>query len=416
LAPLPGILTRVMNRQLTALFAAFEALLVVAIGVAIPLVPLTLLWGIQYGLAIDWAVFWRAAVDTWLLGHGVDITMTLDPATAAQFGFPTAGAPFTLTIALLGFALLTVLLGVRAGRRVAETRYRIMGELVSLITFALASFGATFSALHPEARPSLVQGTLLPTLVFAVGMAIGVRRTRTQLDDRGSSIRDWVNDWPATARTVVVTALRGGAAAAAAVLTLAAVVTSAAILVSYARIITLYESLHTEVLGGVTITLGQLALLPNLVIYTASWLVGPGFALGTGSTVSPLATQLGPVPAIPVLGALPLGELAFGFVGLLAPVVVGFLVGAILGVSARRTLGGRGLVLVAVGIGVVGGAILGLLAWASTGSAGPGRLQDVGPNPLAVGGWATLELCIAALAGLFASLRKSPAKLDGVRR
>ena len=72
--------------------------------------------------------------------------------------------------------------------------------------------------------------------------------------------------------------------------------------------------------------------------------------------------------------------------------------------------------LVAVGMGVVGGVILGLLAWASTGSAGPGRLQDVGPDPLAVGGWAMLELGLSALAGLFASLRKSPAKLDGLRR
>ncbi len=405
-----------MNRQLTAVFAAFEAILVVAIGVAIPLVPLTLLWGIQYGLAIDWAVFWRVSVDTWLLGHGVDITMTLDPATAAQLGLPTAGAPFTLTIALLGFALLTVLLGVRAGRRVAETRYRILGELVSLTTFALASLAVTFTALHADARPSLVQGTLLPTLVFAVGMAIGVRRTRNLQDDRGSSIRDWINDWPAAVRDVVTTALRGGAAAAATVFTLAAVLTAAAIVVSYARIIALYESLHTEVLGGVTITLAQLALLPNLVIYTASWLVGPGFALGTGSAVSPLATQLGPIPAIPVLGALPPEALSFGFVGLLVPVVAGFLVGAILGPGARRKLGARELALAAVGIGLVGGVILGLLAWASAGAAGPGRLQDVGPNPLAVGGWAALEIGLAALAGLFASLKRSTARLDVLQR
>ncbi|MGV8897179.1 MAG: DUF6350 family protein [Rhodoglobus sp.] len=412
MAPLPGIVAKVMNRQLTALFAALEAILVIAIGVAIPLVPLTLLWGIQYGLAIDWAVFWRAAVDTWLLGHGVDIAMTLDPVTAVQLGLPTAGAPVTLTIALLGFALLTVLLGVRAGRRVAETRFRILGELVSLTTFALVSFAVTFTAQHPDATPSLVQGTLLPTLVFAVGLAIGVRRTRNLQDDRGSSIRDWINDWPATVRNVVMTALRGGAAAAATVFTLAAVLTAAAILLSYARIITLYESLHTEVLGGVTITLAQLALLPNLVIYTVSWLVGPGFALGTGSTVSPLATQLGPVPAIPVLGALPPEALAFGFVGLLVPVVAGFLVGAVLGPGARRKLEARELAFVAIGIGLVGGVILGLLAWASTGAAGPGRLQDVGPNPFAVGGWAALELGLAAMAGLFASLKRSSAKID----
>jgi len=399
-----------MNRQLTALFAAFEAILVLAIGIAIPLVPLTLLWGFQYGLAIDWAVFWRAAADIWLIGHGVDVTMVLDPATAASFGFVGAGDPFTIGIAALGFAMLTVLLGVRAGRRVAETRYRVMGELVSLGTFAIASLAVSYSALDPAARPSLPQGALLPTLVFAVGMAIGVRRTRNELDDSGSSIRDWVNDWTPDARAIVGTALRGGAAAAAGVMAIAAVVTAGAIAVSYARIIQLYESLHTEVLGGVAVTLGQLAFLPNLVIFTASWLVGPGFALGTGSSVSPLATQLGPIPAIPVLGALPQGQLALGFVGLLVPVVVGFLVGAILGPSARRQLDGKQLALVAIGVGIIGGLILGLLAWVSGGAAGPGRLANVGPNALAVGGFAALELTISVLIGLFASLRRSPAE------
>ena len=35
-----------MNRPLTALFAALEALLVVGIGVGISLVPLTILWAV----------------------------------------------------------------------------------------------------------------------------------------------------------------------------------------------------------------------------------------------------------------------------------------------------------------------------------------------------------------------------------
>jgi len=398
-----------MNRQLTALFAAFEALLVAAIGIAVPLVPLTLLWGIQYGLAIDWTVFWRAAVDIWLIGHGVDITMTLDPSTAGLLGFPGAGAPVELTIAALGFALLTALLGVRAGRRVAETRHRLLGLIVSLSTFALLSFAVTFSALHPFARPSIVQGTILPTLVFAVGVLIGVRRARAERRDAPSPVRDWLGSRSLTTRTVLTTGLRAGTAAAAGVMLLAAVVTAGALALSYARIISLYESLHTEVLGGVAVTLGELAFLPNIVIWTASWLVGPGFALGTGSAVSPLATQLGPVPAIPLLGALPQGALAFGFIGLLVPVVVGFLVGAIVGPGARRVLERRELVLVAVCAAVVGGVILGLLAWFSGGAAGPGRLVDVGPNPWAVGAWASLELFVACLIGLFASLRRPSA-------
>jgi hypothetical protein len=394
----------VINRQLTALFAALEALLVVAIGIAIPLAPLTILWGVQFGFALDWTAFWRASVDIWLIGHGVDTTFTLDPTLAAGLGLPAAGEPVVVTIAALGFALLTILLGVRAGRRVAETRYRLIGEIVALAAFAVASFVVTFSALDPLARPSLVQGTILPTLVFALGLAIGVRMTGE--DPTRHRIHDWIDTWPLDVRTAVVTALRGGTAAAAAVILAASLVLTLAILASYARIITLYEGLHTEVLGGIAVTLGQLAFLPNFVIWTASWLVGPGFAIGTGSVVSPIGTQLGPIPAIPLLGALPTGDLPFGFVGLVIPIAAGFLVGAILGPTVRRVLSGPALVVTALGMGIVGGVILGLLAGFSAGAAGPGRLQHVGPDPWIVGGLAALELSIAALIGLVTTLRK----------
>jgi hypothetical protein len=396
-----------VNRQLTAAFAAFEAVLVVAIGIGIPLAPLTVLWGAQFGFAVDWVTFWRASVDIWLIGHGVDVTVTLDPSTATALGFTGAGDPFTITIAALGFGLLTILLAVRAGRRVAETRYRTLGQLVALATFALASLAVTFSSLHPLSRPSLVQGTVLPTVVFAIGFAIGVRLTRRhELDDSGSSVQDWVASWPERRRAVVTTALRGGTAAAALVMLLASIVTAGAIAVSYGKIISLYESLHTEVLGGIAVTLGQLAFLPNAVIWAASWLVGPGFAIGTGSSVGPLATNLGPIPAIPLLGALPTGDQPLGFLGLLVPVVAAFLVGAVLGPGLRARVDAAAIVVTGVAAGAVGGVILGLLAWASSGSAGPGRLQQVGPDPWAVGVWAALEIAIALTIGLLSNLRR----------
>jgi hypothetical protein len=350
------------------------------------------------------------------VGHGVDLTVTLDPATSAALGLPGAGDPITLTIAALGFALLTVLLGVRAGRRIAEARHVVIGQLASLGTFALVALGASFSAGDAAARPSIVQGVLLPTLVFAVGLVTGVGRGLAEARRGAAPFEPLISRWRPEVRVVVATALRGGAAAAATVLTLAALLTALAILVSYAEIISLYEGLHTEVLGGIAVTLGELAFLPNLVIFTASWLVGPGFSIGTGSLVSPLATQLGPIPAIPVLGALPTGQLAFGFVGLLVPVLAGFLAGAILGPRLRDELGPIGRAAAALSIGVVGGIILGLLAWAAGGAAGPGRLATVGPDPWAVGGWAALELGLAALVGLFASLRIAPGRASRARR
>jgi hypothetical protein len=394
-----------MNRPLTALFAALEALLVAAIGVGIPLVPLTILWAVQYGLQIDWVVFWRAAADIWLLGSGVDVTMMLNPAIAASLGFAGAGTPFILTIALLGFALLTALLGVRAGRRIVETPHHRLGILVAIGTFAVASLAITLSTVFASARPSIWQGTLLPTLVFALGIVIGEELGRgTRADARPGRIRGWFAQWRPHYRASAMVALRGGAAATSVVLVVSALLVAVLLLLGYAKIISLYEGMHAGVLGGIAVTVGQLAFLPNTVIWTASWLIGPGFAIGTGSSVGPLGTSLGPIPAVPILGALPTGDLGWGFLGLLVPVLAGFVVAIVLRPRLVRELGptGRAPWLLATGLlmGVAGGILLGLLAWISAGSAGPGRLVDVGPSPWLVGAYGALEIGVAAVIAL----------------
>lgn len=396
-----------ISRPLTVVFAALEALLVVAIGVAIPLVPLSILWAAQYGFGPEWVLFWRASVDLWLIGHGVDVTFVLDPAIAASLGLPGAGNPVEVTIAMLGFALITVLLAVRAGRRIAETRYRRLGAIVATVVFAAATVGVTATALHPAARPSLVQAAIVPVLFFGVGLLVGVHATRRDLNlEPGWSPLAVL---PTTARELVGSALRGGAAMVAMLLLIASLVTAATIVFSYARIITLYESLHTEWLGGAAITLAQLLLVPTVVLWTASWLVGPGFAIGTGSLVSPLGTTLGPIPAIPLLGAVPTGQSSFGFLGLLAPLVAAFVVGVVLGPAIRRRYDGTLLVVTVVGMGLVGGLILGVLMGFVSGSAGPGRLVDVGPDAFAVGGWAAVQFAVAGTIGALASSRRSRA-------
>jgi hypothetical protein len=401
-----------MNRPTTAVFAALEALLVVGIGVGIALVPLTFLWAFQYGLQVDWTVFWRASVDVWLLGHGADVMLTLDPVTAAALGFDGAGTPFVISIAALGIALLTMLLALRAGRRIVETPYARLGGIVAILVFALLALGATLSALHDSARPSVWQGTLLPTFVFACGLLVGgavARHRLARMPGRAARtpaagvVASWWAERSPLVRTIVAEGLRGGAAAVAGLVTASAILLTVLLVVGYGNIIALYEGIHSGLLGGIAVTLGELAFLPNLVVWTCSWLVGPGFAIGTGSSVGPLGTSLGPLPAIPVLGALPSGELSLGFLGLVVPIVVGFLVGVVLRprvVAAGGQRPGAALLATGLGVGIAAGVLLGLLAWVSGGAAGPGRLADVGPDALLVGLFAAVEVGIPAVLGL----------------
>jgi hypothetical protein len=393
-----------MNRLTTALLAALEALIVVAIGVGIALVPLTVLWATQFDLAVDWLVFWRAAVDIWLLGNGVDLAVQLDPTVVAALGLPGAETAFPITIALLGFALLAVLFGLRTGRRAAETPYRWVGVTAAILSYALLTAILASTAGTDAIRPALAPGVVLPTAIYAAGVLIGSARGQLGSGRLGRVIGRWVGALPAEVRTLALAALRGGAAAAAGILLVSAVAVCALILANYATIIGLYETVQAGIVGGSILTLAQLALIPNLVIWAAAWLVGPGIAVGVGTSVSPAGTSLGAVPGLPVLGALPHGTLAFGFLGLLVPVLIGFLAAVI-----TRQRQGRGVtpapslsrqLLTGLGTGVVAGILLGLLAWWSGGALGPGRLALVGPDPLLVGVLVTVEVGIAACLAL----------------
>lgn len=395
-----------MTRRLTALLAGLEALLVIGIGVALPLVPLTIVWAAHFGFAPEWLVFWRAAVDIWLLGHGVDVAFTLQPDLAAGLGLPAAGDPVRVTIALLGIALGTVLLGARAGRRIAEAGPRLLGGVTAVAVFAAASLGVTWTALHEAARPSLVQGGILPAAVFAIGLVAGMARVPGW--SPSAAVRERLDGMPLELRAGIAASLRAGAAAVALTVAVAALLVALLFVARFATMIGIYEALHTEVLGGFALTAGQLAILPNLVLWAVAWLVGPGFAIGVGSHVSPVGTALGPIPALPVLGALPTDDIPFAFVGTLVPIVAAFLAGVAVRPALVRALGEPpvGVVLgVAAGTGIVGGALVGLLAAASGGAAGPGRLAVVGPDPVLVGVVAALEFAIAAGIGLAAASR-----------
>lgn len=470
-----------MTRTSVALFAALEAVIVAAVGLGICLVPFTLLWAVQFHLGADFLVVWRAAADVWLVGHGVNLTVQLDEQTVAVLGLPGAATPFQITIAVLGFAVLTAALGVRTGLRAAETPHRVAGAVGALVPFLVISALVTSTAASPIVQPSIWQGILLPPFVYALGISLGFvfialrsshamtepagtgefragelgttdfdtaklntnevntsstdsadveasgsrdripPRTapvdshgRTPGTNRGSArfvsllapLRAGLVMLPTPLRVAVHGALRAGSAAAALVIAGAAFILALLIFGNYGSIISLYEQLQTGVVGGIALTVGQLAFLPNLVIWMASWLIGPGFAIGAGSSVNPIGTALGPLPGLPLFGVIPSHGFSFGLVGIVVPLVAGFLAGALLR-GTRRTVtdGPIALFLTALGIGIVAGIELGLLAWWSSGALGPGRLHDVGPNPWLVGAIATAEVAIAAVIGLMAGGR-----------
>ncbi|GLU89185.1 DUF6350 family protein [Agromyces sp. NBRC 114283] len=417
-----------MRRTTVALLAALEALVSALVGYGIALVPLMLLWGMHFQLGLGLDVVFRAAADVWLLGHGVDLTVQLDAVTAARTGVPGAEAAFPITIALLGFALLTLLVARRIGRRAVAAGAPVAGLVAAVVVSGAVGLVATLAARHPAAHASLWQGALLPAAITAAGVLIGLlssEELRDRLLDRlPATVPD---EWLELAGR----AWRVGVGSAFAVLTVAGLVVAWAIVSSYATITGLHQVLGAGFDGGVAIFVAELALLPNLVLWGASWLLGPGFAIGTGTQVTPAGTLLGPVPGLPIAGALPSDGAPMSALWLLVPVLAAF-VGAYLvtrlarqGADASAALGavrdassaedGWHLepdpgsasapwwhpLVVGLAAGVLAGLVLGLGAWWSGGAIGPGRLADTGPNGWAVAGVAALTVAVGAVVGGF---------------
>ena len=414
-----------MNRRLTAAFAALEALLVVGLGIGLPLAVLTLMWALQFEFQLDWILFWRAAVDVWLIGHGVDVRFALDPVAGAALGL--AIEPFRVTLALLGGAVLTAGAGVVLGGRLREQPHRGMGASIAVAGVVLFSTTATASAAHPAAQPDAVQGSVFPAAVFALGLLVGmllaearpartvgatgaVRRRATAL---ARAIRDRFDDLPAGMLGALSAGWRAGIGAVVSTLVAASVLTTAALIVSYGQVIALYESVQAEVLGGVALTVGQLLLVPTAVLWSFAWLVGPGFALGAGSSVSVLGTSVGPLPAIPLLGAIPAAGDGPGFAVLIVPVLASFIAGLAVRprLVAELPSGApwRRWAIAAAALAAVAAALLaGGLAAIAAGSAGPGRLVDIGPDGVAVGLWMLAEAFVGVLIGLLAGGVRMP--------
>jgi hypothetical protein len=163
---------------------------------------------------------------------------------------------------------------------------------------------------------------------------------------------------------------------------------------------------------------GQLGLLlvcalyaPNLVTWSAGYLVGPGFVIGNGTSISVAAVTVGPLPALPVLAGLPDGPAAgWGSLLLGVPLAAALVAGWLLGRRSAKA-SWQALLGATVVAGPVAGLLLGLASLASSGSLGGDRLATIGPHA----GWTAVISAVVVTVGvaLSAALTKI---LSGVRR
>lgn len=369
-----------------------------AVGTGLVLITLLVLAGWiaapHAGLGLPGVL--RTAADLWLVGHHVGFTLHAGgKAAVGRIGMLPLG------LVLLPGALLWL-----AGRwvvkkgevsRLPEVGYAALALAVpyALLAGALALLGQSKLAI-----PSLTQAVLSGFLLALVAGGLGGAR----------ALAPWwhlVHLLPPRSRSVFL-----GSLGSLTVLTGAGAILAGVSLGTHlAGFRAADVALAPGLVGGVLLLLIQIAYVPNAIVWSICYTLGPGFAFGIGTVVAPTGSALGSLPLLPMLAALPTG--AHSAVPAWASAVmlsVPYLAGAFGGLLTARAAPTPAVELAPLwgfGSGVATAVATGLLAAFAGGPLGSGRLAAVGPS-----GWQTavvtaLEVGVAAAvtAGLVNWLR-----------
>ena len=394
---------------------ALESAQAAVISALVVVAPIVMVWataGFQHG---GFDVLARLAGQAWLLIHGVPLL--LDTAGAGSAAQPESG---TLSLIPLGLALIPFLLAWRAGRRLARASYTdqlwqaLLGSWLAYAGFGIAT---GFVCRTADVGISLWAAAFIPLIPFGLGMVVGARREAGSWSRLiGVDAVAWLSRTSQHSRwagSYLGSAIKAGSVALMASLAMSAALLAVDLFIHWNLVVAVYEGLDAGAMGGGVLTIVQLGFLPNLVVFALAWISGAGFALGVGSLAGPLGTAVGPLPSIPVFAALPSGSLDFGFVALVVPALAGALAGwwflregenhfdEWLSIKIRArwfTAAASTLVLGAV-IGSVAGLLAAGLAWLARGSAGIGRLTEIGPDPLRTALFVAAEVGIGVVIG-----------------
>lgn len=325
----------------------------------------------------------RLCAQAWLLGHGADISAP---------GLVVAVSPLGLSML---FALCCWYAGCWAAKRAQVSSLSDVGTVLATMVLAYTAVGVGLGLLGSTSGVDIeVTSAVLGVLGLSAGAGVGgLLRTA----GHGRLAHDVL---PFPSRAV----LSGAGVGAALVLAAGVGALGIAIMMDRRGFAALTESLAPGWTAGIGLFLLCVLLLPNAALYAVAMLLGPGFTVGSGTTVSAFGVTLGLVPGLPLAAALPDSPVVplAALVAMTVPLLCGLVMGAVVQRRLDEDLGP----LVAAGWAAVAGLVLaaamGGAQWLAGGSLGDDALATIGARPLATfaAGAAVLGLPAALSAGL----------------
>ncbi len=355
------------------------------VGVALVTCLVMLAWAVSPNSAGDSAAAWRAAGSVWLGAHQVPLEI----------------GERSLTLLPLGALLLGLLLTRRGGRWAGRLLPgTTAGEAVAIVTSCALVYGAggagvAWLAAGPGTGASPPKAFVWTGVVALVGATWGIAREAELVARSRARVSD------AAWRTAV-----GGLAAVLGLFAMGALLVTVSLVRHFGQLATTMADLDAGPVGELALTALGALCLPTLDVWGMAVVVGPGFDLGSAGALNAFGGQVGTLPALPILAAIPSAVPAWGPVLMLVPVALGALSGRIRWGRDLPTL--TGAAVSGAGLAGVVAALVGGLVLLASGSLGGGRLAEVGPRLLPVASAAAGLVLLGFLAeAAFQSMRLS---------
>lgn len=379
--------------RLTSVVGGVSAALVSMMIIALPILAA---WVASPQSTGGWPDAVSVGSCVWLLANGARLSS--GPATISLM-------PLLLTAVPLVSATVAARRILRQLDDDAPSRLSHLGGLrrdvaLTAVTFTLSYTAAgLLVALATGSEPlhaSLVSAGLGTALVGAISVL-----TALALEFRGQlgSVAPGVGELlKSTVPIHLRRAIRPGLWGAGTVFGAGLVLTLVMVVFHLGRINQLNDALGADPVGVVMLGLGQLMVLPNVALWAASWMAGPGFGLGEGSDITWSQSNPGLLPLIPGLGAVPApGPLPAGlWLCALVPVAAGALAGWRALRVVSRLSSWQAKAETAGWACLVAALVLSLATALAGGSLGAARLSGLGAPPLLFGAAVLGELLLGA--------------------
>ena len=312
----------------------------------------------------------RAALWFFLIAHHIplDLSLSNNAISGALTYFPIG-------------ALLIPFLAIRSGyRKIIEEQGEFAPRQKRLLIISLAlSYAAVGTILSLFATGNTVSAPfylVFPILFIVAGLSAFL--SSNLLPEHGIKF-----PWQRALRVswIVLMALIG----------IGGVIFSLSLGWHFTTVLQLTQVIEPGIFGGLAFLAVQILYLPNFAIAALSYLAGSGVVIGNGSWLNPFVHRIDEIPAIPLLGGLPVHPHPYLILLVLLFVAIGFLIARYgEGIYSDRVEQQR-FYLATLGIIVV---LTLFIARASSGELLSSNLSSVGPQWWLMPIMLTLEIAL----------------------